>query len=179
MTTTDLSLAGFYADSVASGLTVTQDTLLDGNVAAGVAYISEAVITVLTDAKTFTASKDTYVDVGNDAVITYTETVIDAGAPALAADAIRLAKVVTDGTTITSIVDLRTVATEGHYTFGTVAIVGTTLRVYNPTNNPINIRYGSTSTSHGEPLAPFTAIDVDETVYARPNHAGAVLSITS
>lgn len=54
--------------------------------------------------KVYTASKDTYVDIGTDGVVDYTEVANDTAAPALAASHIRLAKVVTSGAAITSIV---------------------------------------------------------------------------
>jgi hypothetical protein len=173
MTTSDVDLSGFYADGVASGLGVTQDTLLDGVVAAGTAYISQALVTVAEDLKTFTISVDTYVDVGNDGVVTYTEVAIDDPAPALAADAIRLAKVTTDGTTIVSITDLSTPVVET-YVFGTIDIGGgSTMEIYNDSGRPVRVRHGSGSTSEGIPLAPFTSKTVTETVYVKPTGSGA------
>ena len=168
MTTTDVDLSLYYVDSVVSGLVLTQDTLLDGDITAGTAYITQALISVdAVVANGFTASKDTYVDVGNDGVVTYTETVIDAGAPALAADAIRLYKVVTDGTTITSIVDMRTLHI-GTYTFVNLPMVGTAMEIYNAGNNPVYFRHGAASTSEGMPIAPRTSVTVAETVYIKP-----------
>ena len=58
--------------------------------------------------KLYTASKDTYVDINNAGAITYSEVANGAGAPAVATNSIRLQKVVTNGTEITSVVDLRT-----------------------------------------------------------------------
>lgn len=54
--------------------------------------------------KTYTASKDTYVDITSAGVVSYNEVANGAAAPALAALSIRLAKVVTSGAAITSIV---------------------------------------------------------------------------
>lgn len=53
--------------------------------------------------KTFTASKDTYVDIGIDGVVDYNETTNAGTPPALAADHMRIAKIVTNGSAITSI----------------------------------------------------------------------------
>lgn len=57
--------------------------------------------------KTYTASKDTYVDVtaasGGAVSVTYTEVANGAASPALAANNIRVAKVVTSGAAITSV----------------------------------------------------------------------------
>lgn len=54
--------------------------------------------------KTYTASKDTYVDIDAAGTVTYTEVANGAAAPALAANSLRLAKVITSGVAITSIV---------------------------------------------------------------------------
>jgi hypothetical protein len=57
--------------------------------------------------KTYTASKDTYVDVtaasGGVVTVTYNEVANGAAAPALAANNVRVAKVVTNGSAITSV----------------------------------------------------------------------------
>lgn len=57
--------------------------------------------------KTYTASKDTYVDItgisGGTGAVTYTEVANGAASPALAANYIRVAKVVTNGSAITSV----------------------------------------------------------------------------
>lgn len=55
----------------------------------------------------FTASKDTYVSADYVGVITYTEVANGAGAPALPAHSVWLYKVVTNGSAITSVTDLR------------------------------------------------------------------------
>ena len=179
MTTTSLDLTGFYADSTDSGLIVTHDTLLTGDISAGVVYINQAKVTV--DAvvgHAFTASKDTYVDVGDDAVITYTETVLGAGAPALAADAVRLAKVVTDATTITSIVDMRTL-TINEFVFGLVDIgVESTMEIYNNDTVNVMVRFGSASTANGMPLKLGESRTVTESVYVRPVSGGGSLLVT-
>jgi len=178
MVTTDFDLSTYYVDSVVSGLVVTQDTLLDGDISAGTAYITQALIEV--DAVVghgFTASKDTYVDVGDDAVITYTEETLEDPAPALAADAVRLYKVVTDGTEITSIVDMRTIY-DGNYEFVALTMTGSAMALYNGGKNPIYVRHGANSTSNGVPIAPFTSMDVTETVYIKPTGSGGLLSVT-
>ena len=167
MTTTDVDLSLYYLDSVVSGLVVTQDALLDGDISAGVAYIdqAEATITGVT-AHGFTVSVDTYVDVTAASSYTYVEVATDAAAPALTADSIRIAKVATDGTTITAITDLRTLHT-GTFTFVNLAMVGTAMQIYNAGNNPVYYRHG-TSTSEGMPIAPRTSVNVAETVYIKP-----------
>lgn len=54
--------------------------------------------------KVYTATKDTYVDIDTAGTVSYTEVTVNASAPALAANSIRIAKVVTNGSTITSVV---------------------------------------------------------------------------
>ena len=73
MTTTDMDLSGFYADSVESGLTITQDTLLDGIVADGVVYIDQVEVEITGETNAFTATKDTYVDINAAGTFTYPE----------------------------------------------------------------------------------------------------------
>lgn len=62
--------------------------------------------------KTYTASKDTYVDVtaasGGAVSVTYTEVANGAASPALAANYLRIAKVTTSGAAITSVVQYST-----------------------------------------------------------------------
>ncbi len=178
MTTTTIDLTGSYADSVENGLIVTQDTLLTGDISAGVTYINQSLVNVsAVTGHVFTASKDTYVDVGDDGVITYTETVLAAGDPGVAADAIRLSKVVTDATTITTITDQRTI-TVYDYVFGEVALVGTAMEVFNSHNFPVMIRFGSASTADGMPIDPYESRDVDEAVYIKPVGEAGDLQIT-
>lgn len=99
-----------HADFVASGLVWSQDSGLVGTMTSGYAYIGGRLVSKSTLLKTFTASKDTYVDLPagsyptNEDDLTYTAVSNGAAAPALAAGSIRLAKVVTDGSGITSVV---------------------------------------------------------------------------
>lgn len=94
---------------IVSGFTVTQDSGLDGIVSAGVASGLVGRVEFETDTDiTFTASKDSYVAVGlTHGEIVVVETSLGAGTPTLAPDQVMVAKVVTDGSGITSITDLR------------------------------------------------------------------------
>lgn len=83
---------------------------LNGTMTTGIAYITDATflmlrlsVTAITS-RTYTASKDTYVDLGSDGVIYYTEVANGATAPSLTANRIRIAKLITSGVAITSIV---------------------------------------------------------------------------
>lgn len=94
-----------FGDFVSSGLLVTDDTGLTADLSAGVAYINGIRLEVAAELNhTYTASKDTYVDLGSDGVVDYNEETNGAASPALAANHIRLAKVVTNGTDTTSVV---------------------------------------------------------------------------
>lgn len=178
MTSADTSLAEWYVDSVVSGLEVTATTGLNADISGGDVYITQAgyTITAVTG-HAFTASQDTYVDVGNDGTIDYNAVANGAGAPALAADHIRLAKVVTDGTTITGITDLRTIW-DGTFAFGTVTLVGTAMTVYNAGSKPILYRHGAASTSDGIPIAPYGSVSVDETIYVKPTATNGKIVVT-
>lgn len=58
--------------------------------------------------RTYTASKDTYADLKFDGTFTYVEVSNGAGAPALTAQSLRIAKVVTNGTQVTAMTILAT-----------------------------------------------------------------------
>lgn len=92
------------SDHVASGLIWTDDIGLTADMSAGVAYINGIRLDVsAVSGRTFTASKDTYVDLGDNGTLDYNEVANGASAPAIAANHLRLAKVVTDGTDTTGI----------------------------------------------------------------------------
>lgn len=96
------------ADYVATGLVWSQSSGLIGQMTTGRAYVGGRLINKSYLTHTFSASKDTYVDLpaasfpDNQDDLTYTEVANGATAPALAAGSIRLAKVVTNGSAITS-----------------------------------------------------------------------------
>lgn len=93
------------ADFVQSGCVWSQVSLLAGTMTAGVIYIggNRVVISAIAS-NSFTASKDTYVDIDVSGTVYYTPVANGAttGFP-LTAGRIRLAKVVTNTTTITSV----------------------------------------------------------------------------
>lgn len=95
---------------VSGGLPPTSASLVSTTTAV-VAYVLGGTgmirTTVDATAKTYTASKDTYVDLGADGTYTYVEVANGAGTPAVTANCTRLAKVVTNGTSVTSVTDLR------------------------------------------------------------------------
>lgn len=97
-------------DHIVSGLLWSIVSGLNGTMTTGITYIkSPANLTIRLSvsaivSKAFTASKDTYVDVGYDGTIYYTEVANGATTGfGLGANRVRLAKVVTNGSAITSI----------------------------------------------------------------------------
>jgi hypothetical protein len=90
---------------VASGGTVAQSAGLVGTFSNIVYYISGVRYTANSVAnKTYTASKDTYVDINASGTVTYTEVANGAASPSLTAGNIRVAKVVTNVSAIASVV---------------------------------------------------------------------------
>lgn len=102
--------ADLFGDYVVSGLTTPTSASLSSTTVAGVAYVNGARLIVSAAARTYTASKDTYVDLTSVGTFTYTEVANAAAAPAQAANTVRLAKVVTSATAVTGVTDLRTTA---------------------------------------------------------------------
>jgi len=99
-----------FNDWVYTGLLPPTSGTLASNTTAGTAYISG--IRVIKDATphTYTASKWTYVTLSKSGTYTYDEKSIGSSATALVADNIRLARVSTDGTIISSVLDQRTMS---------------------------------------------------------------------
>jgi hypothetical protein len=87
---------------VVSGFIPQPSANLVSSVSAGVAYIKGNRVSVQDFPMTYAANKDTYFDVGMTGII---YTIVNNGdpTPALFADTLRLAKVVTDATSITAI----------------------------------------------------------------------------
>jgi hypothetical protein len=91
-------------DFVASGCVWTADAAGSTRVASmtsGVVYINGVRVTVsAVTSRTFTASKDVYVDVDSTGTITYTDNTTNAASPALAANSIRLGIIVVGASSI-------------------------------------------------------------------------------
>lgn len=90
-------------DFVASGGIVALSSGLTGSFTDIVYYINGLRHTKSEANKLYTASRDTYVDIGDDGTVDYNAVTNGAAAPTLAADHIRVAKVVTSGSAITSV----------------------------------------------------------------------------
>ena len=120
----DAELLGIGADSssggsltqntvVESGCVPADDTDLTSDISACVVYVSGYRVSKAATANTYTASRDCYVDLSQSGVYTTTCVTNGATAPSVAANSSRLAKVVTDGTEITTITSLYTTRVPG------------------------------------------------------------------
>lgn len=102
---TRFSETGF--DFVASGCVWSGDSYGSTRAASmtsGVVYIGGKRVTVsAVTARSFTASKDTYIDVDNTGTLTYTEVANNAASPTLAASSIRLGIIVTGASNIANV----------------------------------------------------------------------------
>jgi len=94
---------------VVSGLTIATSIDLNSTILEGLIYVDEKRYDFEDTAKLFTASVDTYVDIGDDGLPVYTEVANGAPEPTLTAPNERIAKVVTDADNITLVTDLRTI----------------------------------------------------------------------
>uniref|UniRef100_A0A6M3K7W2 Putative tail collar domain protein n=1 Tax=viral metagenome TaxID=1070528 RepID=A0A6M3K7W2_9ZZZZ len=103
-----LQTEDIISDFVVTGLLPATSANLISDISAGHAYVTGVRVNKAVTSKTYTASVDTYVDVNSAGTYTFPEVALGAAAPAITADSIRLAKVVTAATAITSVTDLRT-----------------------------------------------------------------------
>lgn len=100
-----------FGDFVFTGLLPPTTTSgLSSTTTAGTAYING--VRVIKDAtpNTYTASKHTYVDLSSTGTYTYQEVAINATAPSVATNSIRLALVSTDTSKVLSVIDKRATA---------------------------------------------------------------------
>lgn len=104
---TALTYADDYADAIISGLTIPTSANLTSATAAGVAYLSGIRASVAGASRTYTATRDTWVDLTAAGAYTYTEVTVGAAAPTLAAGSLRVAKVTTSASAVTAVLDLR------------------------------------------------------------------------
>ena len=107
-----LQTEDLFADFVVSGLLPATSTTLTSDISAGVAYISGVRVVKAATSHTYIASKDTYVDLDSQGNYHFVEVANGATEPATTADSIRLAKVVTDASAITTVTDMRTLQKE-------------------------------------------------------------------
>ncbi len=80
---------------------------LTSDISAGTSYVEGFRVVTSTTANTYTASRDTYVYIDINSTFQFSEVANDAAQPATPSNSLLLAKVVTDGTTIPTVVDRR------------------------------------------------------------------------
>ena len=90
-----------------TGMLPATSTDLTSNISAGTSYVSGYRIVTAATAKTYTASKDTWVYIDKNGAFQYEVVNNDASQPATPANSLLLATVVTDGDNITEVTDLR------------------------------------------------------------------------
>lgn len=104
-----LTTADFLGDWVVSGLlpTVPNPASLTMATPSGVAVVGGTRVSKGASVKTYTAERDTYVDLARTGDFVFSEVPNGGLEPPIASGTIRLFKVVTDATAITTVVDLR------------------------------------------------------------------------
>jgi len=118
---------------------------LANTISAGVAYVQGQRVSVPLTNKTWTANRDTYVDLSSSGVYTYVEVTNGAAVPAVTALNMRIAKVVTGGAAIGSVTMLKAPVTS----YGT--------------GSGVNI-YGIGNTLFGKALAPIATTAYSNTI---------------
>lgn len=98
-----------FVDYVVSGLLSPVSATLTSIMAAGSAYVIGLRIQLLTSSTTYTASTDTYVDLLSNGTLAYLSVVNNAAAPTVSTNSLRLQKVITSATAVTSVVQLASV----------------------------------------------------------------------
>lgn len=97
---------GSEATYTYSGCIPATDTDLTSDISACVSYINGIRVSKSATSETYTANRDTYVDLSQTGVYTLTAVANGAAEPVVAANSARLAKVVTSGTAITTVTDM-------------------------------------------------------------------------
>lgn len=95
-----------FNDFVFSGCLMTTSANLTTTTSSGIAYCEGQRVKKDATAKTYTATKFTYVDMKSDGTYVYTEVTPDV-APAIASGTVRLARVETDSDNVVAVTDLR------------------------------------------------------------------------
>ena len=99
-----------FNDLTFSGMLPATSGTLTSNISAGTSYVNGVRIELAAQARTYTASRDTYVYINAGGFYDFVEVANGAAAPSTPANDLLLAKVVTSGTAITSVTDSRTLS---------------------------------------------------------------------
>lgn len=103
-----LVIADMINDFAVSGNVPSTSTTLTTTIPEQIAYVLGQRVDKTSEDHTFTASTDTYIDLGTNGAYTYVEVANAAAEPAVTANSMRMFKVVTDASTITTVTDMRT-----------------------------------------------------------------------
>lgn len=101
-----LTTADMMPDQLISGCLPATSGTLTSTISAGVAYVQGVRVTPIATSKTYTGSRDTYVDLDSTGAYTYAVVINGAAEPAITAGCLRVAKVVTVGPTVTTVTPL-------------------------------------------------------------------------
>ena len=143
-TSAKLTTADVIADQLISGL-LPASGVLANTISAGVAYVQGQRVSVPLTNRTWTANRDTYVDLSSSGVYTYVEVANGAGVPAVTALHMRVAKVVSGASTLGAITMLKAPVT----IYGTGS--GATI-------------YGANNTLLGKAIAPIATSAYGNTI---------------
>lgn len=131
-----------FNDYTVSGMLPATSANLASDISAGVSYVSGYRVETAATNHTYTASKDTYVYINKGSYFVYSEVANGASAPATPSNTLLLAKVVTSGSAITSVSDLRTL---------TINITATTSNFPSDYREQAYVSIDSTTATHIEP----------------------------
>jgi hypothetical protein len=101
-----LTTADMMPDQLISGCLPATSGTLTSTISAGVAYVQGVRVTPIATSKTYTNDRDTYVDLDSTGAYTYAVVINGAAEPAITAGCLRVAKVVTVGSTVTTVTPL-------------------------------------------------------------------------
>jgi hypothetical protein len=124
------------SDGVVSGIVPATSVTLTSNISTGSAWIDGVRVEIPVTAKTYTALKDTYIDISSLGVITYVEVANGAGIPAVTTDNLRISKVVTSLTAITSVTSLSSIVHNNSYNIGPLNIKWTPSNFFRNLSGP-------------------------------------------
>jgi len=143
-----------FNDFTVSGMLPATSANLASDISAGVSYVSGYRVATAATNHTYTASKDTYVYISNGGYFIYQEVANGASAPSTPTNSLLLAKVVTNGTAITSVSDLRQLS---------IQITATTSNFPSDYRNQSFVSRDTTTTLHAEP----GQISIGTSIYSR------------
>lgn len=131
-----------FNDFTFSGMLPATDVTLTSDISAGISYVNGVRIQNTAQSHTYTASKDTYVYINAGGNYDFQEVANGASAPSTPTNDLLLAKVVTSGTAITSVTDLRTTS---------IQITSNNSNFANDFRSGAFVSIDSTTTAHVEP----------------------------